>query len=68
LLFAPDDSQGLAQKLANLAADEGLLQKLQENGRKTVVEDFTLSKMMDAYEYYLQKVADKHVSGEILQG
>jgi glycosyltransferase involved in cell wall biosynthesis len=68
LLFAPDDSQGLTQKLANLAADEGLLQKLQENGRKTVVEDFTLSKMMDAYEYYLQKVADKHVSGEILQG
>jgi hypothetical protein len=35
-----------------------LQRQLRENGRKTVIEGFTLTKMLDSYEYYLQQVAD----------
>jgi glycosyltransferase involved in cell wall biosynthesis len=56
LLFTPGDSQDLAQKIACVAIDRQLLRKLQDNGRKTVIESFTLSKMMDAYECYLGQV------------
>lgn len=56
LLFTPGDSKDLAQKIIRVATDRKLLQKLQDNGRKTVMEGFTLNKMMDAYECYLEQV------------
>jgi glycosyltransferase involved in cell wall biosynthesis len=58
LLFTAEDSQALAQKVVLLASDKTLQRQLRENGRKTVMEGFTLTRMLDSYEYYLQRVAD----------
>lgn len=57
LLFETGNSQDLAQKLADLSTDKSLLEKLQKNGRETVLANFTLGKMIDNYESYLMDVA-----------
>jgi glycosyltransferase involved in cell wall biosynthesis len=56
LLFAPGDSDDLAQKITTLAADAGLRRRLALAGLKTVMEQFTWTKMMDEIEGYLQEV------------
>ena len=56
LLFAPDDAEDLAQKIICLAADSKLRQKLALAGRKTVMERFTETKLMDEVESYLQEI------------
>jgi glycosyltransferase involved in cell wall biosynthesis len=57
LLFAPGNAEDLAQKIARLAADPELRQRLALAGRQIVVERFTRTKMMDEIEGYLQEVA-----------
>jgi glycogen synthase len=58
LLFAPGDAEALAQKIASLAADPEFRHRLAWAGKRTVVERFTMTKMMDEIESYLQEVAD----------
>ena len=58
LLFAPGDAEDLAQKIASLAADPEFRNRLALAGQRTVVERFTMTKMMDEIESYLQEVAD----------
>jgi glycogen synthase len=58
LLFAPGDAEDLAQKIASLAADPEFRHRLALAGQRTVVERFTMTKMMDEIESYLQEVAD----------
>jgi glycosyltransferase involved in cell wall biosynthesis len=53
LLFAPDDADELALKIAGLAADQALRRRLASAGQQTVREQFTVSRMMDEYESYL---------------
>ena len=60
LLFEPGNSQELAQKITCLAADLQLRQQLRNAGRKTVSEQFTLTKMLDLYENFLLEVAANH--------
>jgi len=62
LLFAPNDAEDLAQKIAYLAADSDLRRRLALAGQQTVVERFTMTKMMDEIEDYLQEVA--HASSQ----
>lgn len=57
LLFPAGDSQALAEKLAMLAADEGLRRRLAEAGQQTVKERFTLQEMLNQVEGYLEEVA-----------
>jgi glycosyltransferase involved in cell wall biosynthesis len=57
LLFPALDSQALAEKLAMLAADEGLRRRLAEAGQQTVKERFTLQEMLNQVEGYLEEVA-----------
>lgn len=56
LLFAPGDSQDLAQKITVLDADRRLLKRLQVAGRATVLERYTFDKMLNSYESFLQSV------------
>ena len=56
LLFAAGDAEDLAQKIAVLAADPKLRQRLARAGHQTVVKRFTKTKMMDEIESYLQEV------------
>jgi glycosyltransferase involved in cell wall biosynthesis len=57
LLFAPDDAEDLAQKIVYLAGDADLRHKLSLAGRQTVAENFTVTKMLDEIETYLQEIA-----------
>jgi glycogen(starch) synthase len=56
LLFAPGDAEDLAQKIVCLAANPKLRRSLALAGQQTVTERFTMTKMMDEVESYLQEV------------
>jgi glycosyltransferase involved in cell wall biosynthesis len=57
LLFMPNDPQDLAKKIAYLVDHPGERNQIGYAGRQTVVEGFTMEKMMDKIESYLQEVA-----------
>lgn len=57
LLFAPGDADDLAQKIARLMDDPELRQRLARAGKQTVLERFTMTRMMDEIESFLQEVA-----------
>ena len=57
LLFAPDDADDLAQKIASLVADPELRRRLAHIGQQTVIERFTKTRMIAEIESYLQEVA-----------
>jgi glycosyltransferase involved in cell wall biosynthesis len=56
LLFAPGDPEDLAQKIVSLAIDPELRRRLATAGQQTVLEGFTMTKMIDEIEGYLQEV------------
>jgi glycosyltransferase involved in cell wall biosynthesis len=57
LMFTPNDPQDLAKKIALLVDDPESCDQLSEAGRQTILERFTMTKMMDKIESYLQQVA-----------
>jgi glycosyltransferase involved in cell wall biosynthesis len=57
LLFAPGDPEDLAKKIARLLDDPELRKKLALVGKQTIMERFTVTKMMDEIEGFLQEVA-----------
>ncbi len=57
LSFAPDDAEDLAQKIIYLANDSDLRRRLALAGQQTVAERFTVTKMLDEIENYLQEIA-----------
>ena len=56
LLFPPGDSKALADRIVSLS-DPGLRLRLSEAGRKTVLEKFTKTKMMNDIEQLLKDAA-----------
>jgi glycogen synthase len=50
LTFAAGDADGLARQVARLASDPELCQRLATAGRQTVLERFTLQRMIDEVE------------------
>ena len=57
LLFTPNDPEDLAKKIAHLVDDPESLKQIGYAGRQTILERFTMTKMMDEIESYLQDVA-----------
>lgn len=57
LLFMPNDSRDLAKKIAHLVDDPEWGNEIGYAGRQTILERFTMTKMMDEIEGYLQDVA-----------
>ena len=57
LLFTSGDFQDLAQAVTSIAANPEFRHKLRNTGRKTVREQFTITKMLDAYEAFLKEAA-----------
>lgn len=55
--FAPEDADGLGEQVARLLIDPDLRCHLAEAGRQTVLENFTLDKMVKEIEAYLVGVA-----------
>jgi glycosyltransferase involved in cell wall biosynthesis len=65
LLFAPGDSEDLAQKIVCLASDPALRRRLALAGKQTVDERFTVTKMMDELEGYIKDVACAATHAEV---
>ena len=57
LLFTPNDPDELARKIAHLVDDRRSCDQMRYAGRRTILEQFTMTKMMDEIENYLQEVA-----------
>ena len=53
LTFAPEDANGLADQLARLITNPDLCSRLSYAGRQTVLEKFTLDRMVTEIEVYL---------------
>ena len=53
LTFAPEDADGLAEQVTRLILDPDLSGRLAQAGRQTVLEKFTLEKMVNEIEAYL---------------
>lgn len=53
LTFAPEDADGLAKQMIRLINDPDLCDHLAQAGRQTVLENFTLDKMVKDIESYL---------------
>jgi glycosyltransferase involved in cell wall biosynthesis len=53
LTFAPEDSDGLAEQITRLINNPDLCCRLASAGRQTVIENFTLDKMVNEIETYL---------------
>ena len=51
--FAPEDADGLAEQISRLITDPDLCCRLAQAGRQSVVENFTLEKMVNEIEAYL---------------
>jgi glycosyltransferase involved in cell wall biosynthesis len=56
LLFTPGDPEDLAKKIIRLVDDPALRKKLALSGKQTIMERFTMPKMMDEIEGFLQEV------------
>jgi glycosyltransferase involved in cell wall biosynthesis len=56
LTFAAEDGEGLARQVLRLLNDPELCGRLAVNGRETVLEQFTLPKMISRVEAYLLEV------------
>jgi glycogen synthase len=57
LTFAPEDAEGLAQQIDRLIINPDLCDRLARSGRQTVLENFTLDKMVKEIEAYLVGVS-----------
>ena len=53
LTFAPEDADGLAEQVTRLSRDPDLCSLLAQAGRRAVLENFTLDKMVREIEVYL---------------
>jgi glycogen synthase len=53
LTFSPEDSDGLAEQVTRLLLDPELRSRLAQAGCQTVMENFTLEKMVNEIEAYL---------------
>ena len=51
--FALEDADGLAEQVARLIIDPDLCCRLSSAGRQTVLENFTLDKMVEEIQAYL---------------
>ena len=61
LIFAPEDADGLAAQIERLLVNPGLRRRLAENGRKIVVRQFTLDRMVNEIETFLFRVLYKEI-------
>lgn len=60
LTFAPEDADGLAEQVTRLSLDPDLCSRLAQAGRQTVLENFTLDKMVKEIEVYLKDCIVKY--------
>ena len=57
MLFMPNDPEDLARKIAQLVEDPELHSQIGYAARQTILKRFTMTRMMDEIESFLQEVA-----------
>jgi glycogen synthase len=57
LVFTPDSADQLADRILRLRRDPSLRRRLAQEGQKTVLERFTLKRMIDEVEVWLEGIA-----------
>ena len=57
MLFMPNEPQDLAKKIDQIAEDPELHNQIGNAARQTILERFTMPRMMDEMESYLQEIA-----------
>jgi len=57
LFFAPEDAEGLASQIERLLRDPPLRRRLSRAAQHTVKERFSLTRMIDQVEAYLEEIA-----------
>lgn len=65
LLVSPGDAEELARTITGLLESPNTFQRIVENARKTVTQNFTIEKMMSQIEAYLAEVWHSSVSAQI---
>jgi glycosyltransferase involved in cell wall biosynthesis len=69
LIFTPEDAEGLADQIERLRADPDLYDRLAQSGRKTVLEKFTLERMVGEIEAFLLEcyagIQDQKIGAEL---
>ena len=65
LLVDPGSVEDLAMSIQLLAEDPNLRRTLSESGQRTVAKEFTVGKMMDAIESFLQEIIDSKTAVSI---
>lgn len=61
-LVTPGDAEDLARKITQLLDDPELRQKLSKAGKQTVLESYTITKMLDQLESFLDEVAGNSIT------
>jgi glycosyltransferase involved in cell wall biosynthesis len=56
LVYAPDDAEALAARIMQLEDDRALSDRLSAAGRQTVLDRFTLQRMVDEMEAWLEEI------------
>ena len=56
VLFMPNDAEDLAKKIAQLVKNPQLHKQIGSAGRQTILRRFTMPRMMDEIESYLQEI------------
>ena len=64
-LVTPGDAEDLARKITQLLDDPELRQKLSKAGKQTVLERYTITKMLDQVESFLHEVAGNSIPERI---
>jgi len=68
LTFAAEDAAGLTRQIRRLVFAPDLVQRLAEAGRRTVLEKFTLDRMVDEIEDYLDEIVSEMPATQSLPG
>lgn len=62
--FKPED---IAQKVSMLLDDESLRKKISKNGRKTIIQKYSIKKILPTYEKLIASIASGKINKDIVQ-
>ena len=62
--FAPED---IAQKVSRLLDDESLRKKISKNGRKTLIQKYSIKKILPTYEKLITSIASGKINKDIVK-
>ena len=62
--FDPED---IAQKVSKLLDDESLRKKISKNARKTIIQKYSIKKILPTYEKLITSIANRKINKDIVK-